>query len=70
MYVCFTVSLKQTSFSSASALLNDRKRFNNLFRTFPSLDNYAPAIFKLLQTFKSKRLADFTQKEAQFEYNK
>ena len=62
-----TVSLNQISFASASSLLNDRNRFKKFFRTFPSLDNYAPAILKLLQTLKWKRLAIFTQKEALFE---
>ena len=59
--------LSQISFDSTSASLDDRSRFKSLFRTIPSLDNYAPAILKLLQIFKWKKLAVFTQKELFFE---
>ena len=59
--------LSQISFAPASASFNDRSRFKSLFRTIPSMDNYAPAIFKLLQIFKWKKLAILTQKELFFE---
>ena len=56
----------QISYASPSTELNDRQRFPNFFRTYPSGANYPVATIALLHEFGWKRAVVITQEESLF----
>ncbi len=56
----------QVSYISSSIELSDRSRFPNLFRTYPSDADFAPAIVTLIQEYGWRRIAFITQDESLF----
>ena len=58
--------LYQFSYAAAAASLDDRSRFPNFWRTYPSEDNLADALVAIVREYGWRQLRIITQQESLF----
>lgn len=56
----------QVAFAASSIELNDRERFQSLFRTLPTFINLVPALVVIMKQFGWMQMAVITQQESLF----
>ena len=56
----------QVAYASSSVEINDRNRFPNFFRTYPSDADFTPTVISVVRYYGWKRMIFLTQEEGIF----